>query len=196
MAIIWAITELESEITEKTNLFILNSWSKYYYYYYYFFFDLRGCPGQLARTTTNPTAHWTPCKPNEHIRHRGDDRRAHENSNPGTTGGDKPLLPPGQDPQCQVLLLLLLLVVAPMLGPRSFIACCSCFLGPRIFLSSCCWWLWKSLNFGCIISNQETNILFGFFEMLSCLGEYNYDAYNPIPFFTILTVFHALSWKL
>jgi hypothetical protein len=22
-----------------------------------FFFDLRGCPGQLARTTTNPTAH-------------------------------------------------------------------------------------------------------------------------------------------
>jgi hypothetical protein len=23
----------------------------------YFFLDLRGCPGQLARITTNPTAH-------------------------------------------------------------------------------------------------------------------------------------------
>jgi hypothetical protein len=24
---------------------------------FFFFFDLRGCPGQLARTTTNPTVH-------------------------------------------------------------------------------------------------------------------------------------------
>jgi len=32
--------------------------------------------------------------------HRGGDRRAQEDSNPGAAGGDKPLLPPGQDPQC------------------------------------------------------------------------------------------------
>ena len=71
-----------------------------------FFFDLRGCPGQLARTTTNPTAHWTPCKPNEHVRHREVDRRAHEDLNPGAAGGDKPLLPPGQDPQCYLIDLI------------------------------------------------------------------------------------------
>jgi hypothetical protein len=65
----------------------------------FFFFDLRGCPGQLARTTTNLTAHWTPCKPSGYVRHRGGDRRAHEDSNPGAVEGDKPLPPPGQDPQ-------------------------------------------------------------------------------------------------
>jgi hypothetical protein len=67
----------------------------YYYYYYYFFFFiiyLRGCPGKL---------------PSEHVRHRGDDRRAHEDSNPGAAGGDKPLLPPGQDPQCEETILLI-----------------------------------------------------------------------------------------
>jgi hypothetical protein len=42
----------------------------------------------------------TPCKPSEHVRHRGDDRRAHEDSNPGAAGGDEPLPPPGQDLQC------------------------------------------------------------------------------------------------
>jgi hypothetical protein len=68
------------------------------------FFDLRGCPGQLARTMTNPTTHWTPCKPSGHVRHRGDDRRAHEDSNPGAAGGDKPLPPPGQDPRCMLML--------------------------------------------------------------------------------------------
>jgi len=71
---------------------------------YIFFFDLRGCPGQLARTTTNPTAHWTPCKPSEHVRHRGGDRCAHEDSNPGVVEGDKPLPPPGQDPRCDDLI--------------------------------------------------------------------------------------------
>jgi hypothetical protein len=50
-------------------------------FFFFFFFDLRGCPGQLARTTTNLTAHWTPCKPSKHVRHRGGDRRAHEDSN-------------------------------------------------------------------------------------------------------------------
>jgi hypothetical protein len=65
-----------------------------------FFFDLRGCSGQFARTTTNFTAHWTPCKPSGHVRHRGGDRRAHEGSNLGAVEGDKPLPPPGQDPQC------------------------------------------------------------------------------------------------
>jgi hypothetical protein len=73
-------------------------------YGFFFFFYLRGCPGQLARTTTNPTAHWTPCKPSGHVRHHGGDRRAHEDSNPGAAGGDKPLLPPGQDLQCWLVM--------------------------------------------------------------------------------------------
>jgi len=59
-----------------------------YIYIYY----LRGCPSQLARTTTNFTAHWTPCKPNEHIRYRESDRYAHKNSNLEATREDKPLL--------------------------------------------------------------------------------------------------------
>ena len=67
---------------------------------FFLFFDLRGCLGQLARTTTNPTTHWTPCKPSEHVRHRRGDRHAHEDSNPEAAGGDKPLLLPGQDPRC------------------------------------------------------------------------------------------------
>ena len=47
----------------------------------YLFIYLRRCPGQLARITTNLTAHWTLCKPSGHIKHRGDDRHAHEDSN-------------------------------------------------------------------------------------------------------------------
>jgi hypothetical protein len=41
------------------------------------------------------------CKFSGHVRHRGGDRRAHEDSNPGAAGGDKPLPTPGQDPQCK-----------------------------------------------------------------------------------------------
>ena len=66
---------------------------------FFFFFYLRGCPDQLARTTTNPTAHWTPYKPSEHVKYRGGNMRTHESSNPGAVEGDKPLPPPGQDPQ-------------------------------------------------------------------------------------------------
>jgi len=40
----------------------------------FFLYNL-GCPGQLTRTTTNPRTHWTPCKPNRQVRHRGGDRR-------------------------------------------------------------------------------------------------------------------------
>jgi hypothetical protein len=47
-----------------------------------FFFWFTWVSGQLARTTTNPTAHWTSCKPSEHIKYHGSDRHAHENSNP------------------------------------------------------------------------------------------------------------------
>jgi hypothetical protein len=46
-----------------------------------------------------------PCKPSRYVRHRGDDRRAHEGSNPGATEGDKPLPPPGQDPQCPFMII-------------------------------------------------------------------------------------------
>ena len=66
----------------------------------HFFYYLRECAGQLARTTTNPTIHWTPCKPNRHVKHRGGDRHAHKDSNLGAAGEDKPLPPLGQDPQC------------------------------------------------------------------------------------------------
>jgi hypothetical protein len=65
-----------------------------------YFFYLRGCSGQFARTTTNLTAHWTPCKPNKYVRYRGSDRYSHKSLNPGAAEGDKPLPLPGQDPQC------------------------------------------------------------------------------------------------
>jgi len=42
-----------------------------------FFFDNLGCPGQLTRTTTNPRAYWTSCKPNRQVRYRGGDRLVH-----------------------------------------------------------------------------------------------------------------------
>jgi hypothetical protein len=38
---------------------------------FYLFIYLCGYPGQLARTTTNLMAHYTSCKPNEHVKHRG-----------------------------------------------------------------------------------------------------------------------------
>jgi len=44
----------------------------------FFFFDNPGCPGQLTRTTTNPRAYWTSCKPNRKVRHRRGDRLVHE----------------------------------------------------------------------------------------------------------------------
>jgi len=67
-----------------------------------FFFYLHGCPGQLTLTTINSTAHWTPCKPSGQVRHRGDDRRAHEGSNPGAVERDNLLPPLGQDPHCHI----------------------------------------------------------------------------------------------
>ena len=42
--------------------------------YILFFFDNPGCPGQLTRTTTNPSAYWTSCKPSRQVRHCRDDR--------------------------------------------------------------------------------------------------------------------------
>jgi hypothetical protein len=81
------------------------------------FIYLRGCLGQLARTTTNPMAHWTSCKPNEHVRHRGGDRRAQWGSNPGAEEGNKPLPPLGQDLKC-FLIWFLNLLSAGDLGKR------------------------------------------------------------------------------
>ena len=57
--------------------------------------------GQLARTTTNPAAHWTSCKPSEYVKHHGDDRRVQGGSNPGAEEGNKSLLPLGQYLQCK-----------------------------------------------------------------------------------------------
>lgn len=54
------------------------------------FFLFSGCPGQLARMTTDLTAHWTSCKSSEHVRHHKDDRRAQENSNPDAKKGTSP----------------------------------------------------------------------------------------------------------
>jgi len=42
------------------------------------------CPGQLTRTTTNPRAHWTSCKPSKQIKHRGGDRRTRKARTQGT----------------------------------------------------------------------------------------------------------------
>ena len=66
-----------------------------------FFFYLCGCPGQLARTKTNPTAHWISCKPSEHVRYRGDNRHAHGSLNPGGVERNKSLPPLGQDLKCK-----------------------------------------------------------------------------------------------
>jgi hypothetical protein len=52
--------------------------------FFFSFFLFMWVSGQLARTTTNLTAHWTPCKPSRHVKHREDDRHAHEDSNPET----------------------------------------------------------------------------------------------------------------
>ena len=56
--------------------------------------------GQLTRTTTNPRAHWTSCKPSEHVRHRGGDRRAQWGSNPCAEEGNKSLPPLGHNLMC------------------------------------------------------------------------------------------------
>ena len=66
------------------------------FYYYY----LRGCPGQLAHTTTSLTAHWTSCKPSEHVRHHGGNRHAQGGSNPDAEEGNKSLPPLGQYLKC------------------------------------------------------------------------------------------------
>jgi hypothetical protein len=50
------------------------SWKYFFIYLFMWVF------GQLARTTTNLTAHWT--KLSGYVKHHGDDRRAHERSNP------------------------------------------------------------------------------------------------------------------
>ena len=42
-----------------------------------------GCPGQLTRTTTIPHSPLDILQAQEQVRHRGGDRRAHRESNPG-----------------------------------------------------------------------------------------------------------------
>jgi hypothetical protein len=78
----------------------------YIYNVIYIFFYLRGCPGQLARTTTNPTAHWTSCKPSEHVRYRGDDKHAQRSSKPVAEKGNNSLPPLGQDLKCYNVIYL------------------------------------------------------------------------------------------
>jgi hypothetical protein len=105
--------------------------------FFFFFFDLCGCLDQLARTTTNPTAHWTPCKPSRHVRHREDDRRTHENSNPETAEEDKPLPPPAKYPQCILFLFLFLYVLALKMACQNSIeidGIWHCLSFPRILL--------------------------------------------------------------
>jgi len=65
-----------------------------------FFFFNSGCPAQLTRTTTNFQAHWTFCKPSEHVRYRGGDRRAQWSLNPGAEEGNKSLQPLGHNLKC------------------------------------------------------------------------------------------------
>jgi hypothetical protein len=68
-------------------------------FFFFFFFNL-GCPDQLTPITTNPRIHWTPCKPSRQVRHRGGDRRARWDSNPGDRGKETLPLPLGQKPRC------------------------------------------------------------------------------------------------
>jgi hypothetical protein len=87
---------------EEKLLLMNSSWkeepmnTKILFFYYY----LRGCPGQLAHTTTSLTAHWTSCKPSEHVRHHGGNRHAQGGSNPGAEEGNKSLPPLGQYLKC------------------------------------------------------------------------------------------------
>jgi len=67
----------------------------------FFFFNL-GCPGQLTRTTINSCAHWTSCKPSEHVRHCGGDRRAQWDFNPGAEERNKSLPPLGYNLKCML----------------------------------------------------------------------------------------------
>ena len=67
--------------------------------FFFFFFGNPWCPGQLTRTTTNPRAHWTSCKPSEHVRHRGGDRRTQRESNPGWGRNKSHDWPQQLDPQ-------------------------------------------------------------------------------------------------
>jgi len=102
----------------------------------FFFFYLCGCLGQLARTTTNPMTHWTPCKPSGHVRHRGGDKHAYKDSNPGAEG-DKPLPPPAKDPQCILFLFLFLYVLALKMACQNSIeidGIWHCLSFPRILL--------------------------------------------------------------
>jgi len=71
-----------------------------------FFFCNPGCPGQLTRTTTNSRAHWTSCKPSEHVRHRGNDKCAQWNLNPDAEKGNKPLPPLGYNLKCNIRIII------------------------------------------------------------------------------------------
>lgn len=60
-----------------------------------FLYFLCECSGQFARIMTNFMVHWTSCKPSKHVRHRGDDRHVHKNSNSGAEKKNKSLPPQG-----------------------------------------------------------------------------------------------------
>jgi hypothetical protein len=65
----------------------------------FFFFYNSGCPGQSTRTTTNPRAHWTPCKPSRQVRYRGSDKYARWGLNSGCRSR-KTLSPLGYKHRC------------------------------------------------------------------------------------------------
>jgi len=51
--------------------------------FFFFFFYNPGDPDQFACTMTIPRIYWTSYKSSRHVKHRRDDRRAHEGSNSG-----------------------------------------------------------------------------------------------------------------
>ena len=66
---------------------------------FFFFFIYVGCPGQLTRTTIIPHGPLDTLQAQEHVRHRGGDRRAHRGSNPGRGRNKSHDWPRQLDPQ-------------------------------------------------------------------------------------------------
>jgi len=65
------------------------------------------CSDQLTRTTINPRAYWTSCKPNGYVRYCGGDRHAQRRSNPGAEKENKSLSPLGHDLKCARTIILM-----------------------------------------------------------------------------------------
>jgi hypothetical protein len=90
-------------LVSMDSVFLLRTIMSQYKLVLFFFFWLAwGVRASVRAPRLFLTAQWTPCKPSEQVRHRGDDRRTQRESNSGRQKETSPYISLEHDPQASI----------------------------------------------------------------------------------------------